>query len=298
MRDDVAVLAPPSGHQHVFKTDSTIESVHFRRTDPPGTVGRKALRRALSDLAAKGAEPSAWLLALALPAWPDMVWLESFATALAADGEEFGIPLVGGETNAMPGPLTITVTAIGHVPEGKLIRRNGAKERDGVFVTGTIGDAAAGLVLSAGKGEADSEHEYLVSRYRVPRPRLSFGLAIRGIASAAIDISDGLLADCGHLADASHVRLIIEEARIPLSDEYRLLKGDRPEARTEAATAGDDYEIAFTAPESLAAAVGEAAGRTATAVTRIGVVETGSGIAITDESGTEIAVGRRGYTHF
>lgn len=298
LRDDVAVLAPPIGHQHVFKSDSIIESVHFRRTDPAGTVGRKALRRALSDLAAKGAEPSAWLLALALPPWPDMAWLEEFATALAADMTDFRIPLVGGETNATPGPLTITVTAIGHVPAGKLIRRKGAKEGDGVFVTGTIGDAAAGLVLSATTVAVDGAHEYLVSRYRVPRPRLSLGLAIRGIATAAVDVSDGLLADCGHLAAESHVRIIIEERRIPLSGEYRLLRGDNRETRMAAATAGDDYEIAFTAPESVASAIADAARRTATAVTRIGVAEAGSGIALTDESGVEIPVGRKGYAHF
>lgn len=297
LRDDVAVLAPPSGHAHVLKTDSIIESVHFRRADPAGTVGRKSLRRALSDQAAKGAIPSAWLLALALPSWPDMQWLEDFTAGLATDGAEFAIPLLGGETNATPGPLTITVTAIGHVPAGDIVRRNGAKAGDGVFVTGTIGDAGAGLSL-ADAVTCDAARDYLVSRYRLPQPRLALGLALRRIASAAIDVSDGLLADSRHIADASGARIVIEVARIPLSDEYRLLKGDTREARVVAATAGDDYEIAFTAPQSAVSDIAEAARRTQTSVTRIGTVETGSGVALTDESGAEIAVGRLGYTHF
>lgn len=298
LRDDVAVLAPPRGHEHVLKTDSVIERVHFRRSDPPGSIGCKALRRALSDLAAKGAEPAAWLLALALPSWPDMAWIEEFASGLARDGEEFGIPLLGGETNATPGPLTITVTAIGHVPAGELIRRKGAEPGDGVFVTGTIGDAAAGLVLAETSAPPDAARDYLVSRYRIPMPRLAFGLAIRGIAHAAIDVSDGLLADCAHLADESGARVVVDAARIPLSEELRRLKSDDLATRVEAATAGDDYEIAFAAPQSAAQAIADAARRTATPVTRIGRVERGRGVALTGESGTEIAVERKGYTHF
>ncbi|MGH6887853.1 MAG: thiamine-phosphate kinase [Rhizomicrobium sp.] len=298
LRDDVAALAPPFGHEHVLKTDSLIESVHFRRNDPPATVGRKALRRALSDLAAKGAEPSAWLLALALPPWPDMAWLEDLALGLAADVAEFGIPLVGGETNATPGPLTMTITAIGHVPAGKLILRSGANLGDGVFVTGTIGDAGAGLSLAAGTAAPDPARDYLVSRHRVPAPRLAFGLAIRGIATAAIDVSDGLLADCGHLASRSDVQIVIDAGRIPLSEEFRQLKGEHTGARVEAATAGDDYEIAFTAPRSAAHKIADASRGAGTPVARIGTVEAGRGIALKDESGMEIAVERKGYAHF
>lgn len=144
LADDVAVIMPPAGHEVVLKTDSLIEGIHFRREDPARTVAQKALRRALSDLAAKGAEPSVYLLALALPPWPDMEWLEAFAGGLAADQAEFGLSLAGGETNATPGPLTVTVTAIGYVSPGALIRRSGARAGDRVFVTGTLGDAGGG----------------------------------------------------------------------------------------------------------------------------------------------------------
>lgn len=298
LRDDAAVLAPPPGHEHVLKTDSLIESVHFHRSDPAQTVGRKALRRALSDLAAKGAEPAAWLLALALPSWPDVAWLEAFAAGLAADGEEFAIPLVGGETNATPGPLTITVTAVGHVPTGTLVRRKGAKEGDAVFVTGTIGDAGVGLSYGTDTEQLDYAQDFLLSRYRVPLPRLAFGQALRGLASAATDVSDGLIADLGHLADASDVRISIEAARIPLSDAFGHAEGVRLDARIRAAAAGDDYEIAFAAPESASLAIEDAARRTNTAVTRIGHVVKGTGVALLGESGAEIAVARKGYTHF
>ncbi|HEY3776747.1 MAG TPA: thiamine-phosphate kinase [Rhizomicrobium sp.] len=298
LRDDAAVLAPPDGHEFVLKVDSVIEGVHFRRSDPAQTVGRKALRRALSDLAAKGAEPQAWLLALALPTWPDMEWLEAFAAGLSADREEFGIPLVGGETNATPGPLTITITAIGNLPADTLIRRNGAKPRDGVFVTGTIGDAGAGLSLASAQKPPEAARDFLVSRYRVPLPRLAFGRALRGFASAAIDVSDGLLADLGHIAGESGVRIAVEADRIPLSDALRQIEGEGVEARVRAATAGDDYEITFTAPGHASLAIEDAARRTGTVITRIGRVMAGDGLALLSEAGAEIPVDRTGYTHF
>lgn len=300
LADDVALLAPPPGQEIVLKTDSLVESVHFRHDDPPGTVGRKALRRALSDLAAKGARLSAYLLALALPPWPDMAWLDAFADGLAADQSEFGVCLVGGETDATPGPVVITITAVGFVRAGTLVRRKGAKPGDLVFVTGTIGDAGGGLSVLAGGASVSDEaaRDFLISRYRLPVPRLAFGQALHGAASAAIDVSDGLLADLAHIADVSGVRIEIDALAVPLSDPLRRVWGDSVDARVSAATAGDDYEIAFTAPPGAMNAVRQAAQRTATAVTQIGRVVANEGIAFLDESGREIAVKRRGYTHF
>jgi thiamine-monophosphate kinase len=299
LSDDVALLTPRIGHEIVLKADSLIEGVHFRRDDPPSTVGRKALRRALSDLAAKGAEPTAYLLALALPNWPDMPWLEAFASGLAADQAEFGIALLGGETNATPGPVTITVTAVGFVPEGALIRRRGAKPGDLVFVTGTIGDAGAGLQALVEQAEVSRPAlEPLISRYRLPAPRLAFGRALRGIATAAIDVSDGLLADLGHIAKVSAVRFEVDSTAIPLSIELRNAWGGGLGTRIRAATWGDDYEIAFTASPMAQPMIREVGQRTTTAVSLIGRVVAGQGAAFLDESGAEVPLDRRGYTHF
>src|SRR5207248_8491797 len=165
----------------------------------------KALRRALSDLAAKSAEPEAYLLAIALPETTERTWLEQFADALSCDQEYFGVALVGGETNRTPGALTITITVIGWVPQGRLVRRRGARAGDEVWVTGTIGDAAGGLALlkDGGLSLNKAAQERLVERYRVPEPRMAFGKMLADFARAAIDVSDGLLADVGHIADVS-----------------------------------------------------------------------------------------------
>jgi thiamine-monophosphate kinase len=300
LTDDVALVSPPLGHDVVLKTDSLIENVHFRHDDPPSTIGRKALRRALSDLAAKGAEPSGYLLALALPSWPDMQWLEEFARGLAADQQEFANSLLGGETSATPGVVTITVTAVGSAPVGVLVRRRGANPGDLVFTTGTIGDAGAGLAILNGQIRTSPAEaaEFLISRYRIPTPRLAFGQRLRGVASAAIDVSDGLLADLGHIAEVSGVRIEVACPAIPLSSSLQAQWGADRDARMRAAAAGDDYEIAFTAPPSAAPLIREAAGRTGTEVTEIGRVVSGCGVALLDESGAEIELERRGYTHF
>lgn len=300
LTDDVALLKPKPGYEFVLKTDSLIESVHFLRSDPAGTVAQKALRRALSDLAAKGAEPSVYLLALALPSWPDMNWLETFVAGLAEDQARFECALAGGETNATPGPVTVTITAVGYVPQGALIRRNGAMPGDSVFVSGTIGDAGAGLgLLTNGDTPVSAAaRDFLISRYRLPDPRLEFGRELRGLASASLDVSDGLLADLAHIAEVSQARIEIEAARVPLSEHLRELWGKGTSGRARAAIAGDDYEIAFTAPRSAADAILEAARRTGTQVTEIGRVASGCGVALLDEAGNPIQVARQGYTHF
>jgi thiamine-monophosphate kinase len=299
LQDDVAILLAKAGYDLVLKTDSLIERVHFLRSDPAETVGRKALRRALSDLAAKGADPHVYLLALALPEWPGIDWLRAFAGGLATDQLEFGIHLVGGETDQTSGPVTITATVVGHVPSGKLIRRNRARPGDTVFVTGTIGDAAAGLLLARNEVQAEVRtREYLLARFRVPRPRLAFGRAIRGSASAAIDVSDGLLADLGHIAETSGVRIAVDAARIPLSDSFREVRGDGRQAHLAAASGGDDYEIAFAAAPESTPAIVAAARESSTEITAIGRVMAGQGVAFLDETGREIEVPRAGYTHF
>jgi len=199
---------------------------------------------------------------------------------------------LGGDTTATPGPLTIAITALGHVPRGTMIRRFGAKTGDHVFVSGTIGDAGAGLaLLQGGVGVSQGDTDFLIGRYRQPSPRLDLGVALRGVAQASLDVSDGLLADLGHIAEVSGVRIRVEAAAVPRSDALRRLD---PDGVVRAVTAGDDYEIAFTAPSVTAveAVVGQVP------ITRIGRVEAGQGVVLVDGEGREIPVARTGFTHF
>ena len=281
LKDDAAVIAARAGHDLVVTTDAVIAGVDFFEDDPPVTIAKKALRVNLSDLAAKGAEPFGYLLTLSLPK-VDAAWLGEFARGLTEDQATFGLSLLGGDMSATPGPLSITVTAFGHVPQGMMIRRAGAAPGDGVFVTGTIGDSGGGL---------EARNGVLFERYRVPEPPVAFGPSLRGLASAAIDVSDGLLADLGHIAGVSGVRIAVEAERIPRSGALRALWGDTLEAIVRAATAGDDYQIAFTAPPAKVAEI-------ANVVTRIGTVEQGSGVVLLDAQGVEIAVQRTCFAHF
>ena len=292
LKDDAAVIAPSAGCELVVTTDTIIEGVDFFANDPADTVAKKALRVNLSDLAAKGARPLAYLLTLALPEKIGMDWLENFARGLKEDQEEFGITLLGGDTSATPGPLSISVTAFGEVPIGKMIRRNGARPGDLVYVTGTIGDSGGGLSILKGAGDAPE----LVACYRVPQPRTRLGVLLCGLASAALDVSDGLLADLGHIAQVSKVRLIIEAENIPLSSALKSQWGDN--ACVRAVTCGDDYEIAFASPAEKQGEILAAAQRAGIAVTCIGRVEAGEGVALVDGKGREIPVPSPGYRHF
>jgi thiamine-monophosphate kinase len=298
LTDDAAIVAPPAGHELVITTDALVAGVHFLHDDPPSLIAKKALRVNLSDLAAKGAEAAGYLLALCLPPDADMQWLEAFAHGLKQDQREFGISLYGGDTTSTPGPLTIAITAFGFVPKGRMIRRAGARPDDLVFVSGTIGDGGAGLALL--REQHDVSHtvrDFLLHRYREPRPRLALGAALRGVASAALDVSDGLLADLGHIAEVSGVRIEIDAHRLPLSAALLAVWDDGLDARIRAATAGDDYEIAFTvSPRHVDSAI--KAARDSTSITQIGRVTAGEGVVFLDENGHEIGVKRKGYVHF
>lgn len=294
LKDDVALLQVRAGHDLVLTTDTIVEGIDFLPTDPPDTIARKALRVNLSDLAAKGAEPFGYLLTLMLRKRTDSAWLRKFASGLRADQKKFGFTLLGGDMSGTPGPLSVSVTAFGHVPRGKAILRNGAKPGDIVFVTGTIGDSGGGLAaLKNGRNDP-----FLIERYRLPEPRVSFGAKLRGIASAAIDVSDGLVADLGHIADVSAVHVAIELERLPISKELRNAWGERQAAMVRAATAGDDYEIAFTAPPSRRARVFAVARQSRIAVTEIGSVRQGRGVILRGSDGRPIKVRHKGWEHF
>jgi thiamine-monophosphate kinase len=300
LTDDAATMNVPADQDLVITKDMLVEGVHFLRDDPPDLLAKKALRVNLSDLAAKGAVPRSYFLRLSLAPWIGDDWLSRFAAGLADDQKRFAVALSGGDTTATPGPLTLSITALGTVPIGRMIRRKGARPRDAVFVTGSIGDAGAGLAILKGEGVGlpDLSRAALISRYQLPEPRVSLGPLLLGVASAALDVSDGLLADLGHVARLSEVRIALDAAKIPISAATQALWGQGLEAVARAATSGDDYEIAFTASASARARLEELSRTSGIAITEIGRVEAGSGVHLLDEKGKPIAVPRAGYTHF
>ena len=295
--DDVALLRVPARQELVVTADAIVEGVHFLKIDPADSIAQKALRVNLSDLAAKGARPAGYLMCLALPADRNTRWLRDFARGLARDQRTFAVSLLGGDTSRTPGPLTIAIAALGYVDRGRLTSRGGARVGDLVFVSGTIGDAGAGLEMLKAK-RSSRRALPLVERYRRPVPRLSLGMRLVGIANAAIDVSDGLVADLGHIADVSGVHIVVDAARVPLSRAFRSEFGDGERARLRAATSGDDYEVAFTCPGSKASRLSAAARSSGVAITEIGRVEKGSGVLLRGTSGRPLRVARRGYTHF
>jgi thiamine-monophosphate kinase len=287
--DDVALLAPAPGTVHVLKTDTIVEGVHYLPGDPADLVARKLLRVNLSDLAAKGARPVGYLLAASFARETRESWLASFAAGLASDQREFGLSLLGGDTTSTPGPTTLTVTAIGEAVEAQVPRRGGARPGDEIFVTGTLGDAALGLHVL--KGELVVEGgDALVRRYRVPEPRVALGAKIAAIATASIDVSDGLAADLGHICEESEVAAEVERDSLPLSTPARLALAHKNSLWTDIIGGGDDYEILFTA--SGTAAIG------LPGVTRIGRIMEGTGVRFRDSIGNLIKVEAAGYRHF
>jgi thiamine-monophosphate kinase len=300
LRDDAALLPPSPGAVHVLTTDTLISGVHFLPDDPPALVARKLLRVNISDLAAMAAQPVAYLLALSLPREYDETWVEGFAAGLAQDQEEFGIGLLGGDTTAAPGPLSATITAIGEVPTGAELRRSGARPGDMIFVSGTIGDAALGLMVLAGDLSelAEAAAEDLIGRYCLPRPRVSLGYALRGRANAAADVSDGLVADLGHICAASGVGARIDYGRLPLSPAVRAVIAATPETASTVLSGGDDYELLFTCAPAAAADISAAAVRAEVPVTEIGSVVDGNGVTVIGEDGHEINMKSTGYRHF
>jgi len=286
LKDDVAVLPQRPGHDLIVTTDTVTQGIDFFAADPPDTIAQKALRVNLSDLAAKGAEPAAYMLNLSLPRDVMEDWLEAFVSGLAHDQKEFGLSLLGGDTGATDGPISIAVTAFGHVPRGKIIKRSGARVGDAVYVTGTIGDSGGGLAVLKGEAKAlpDRDRDYLMGRYRVPQPPVKFSVPLRELAHAGIDVSDGLIADLGHIASSSGARIVIEGELVPLSASLKALWGD--DALLRAVAAGDDYQIAFTGPPDLAGPF-----------TCIGKVVAGEGVALLFD-GREISIPKMGYQHF
>jgi thiamine-monophosphate kinase len=301
--DDAAVIAPPAGCDMVLTTDGVIAGVHYFPNDRPETVGRKALRMNLSDLAAKGAAPLGFLLSLALPAGIDEAWIAAFAKGLGEDAEHYGCPLLGGDTDHTPGPTSVSIAAFGAVPHGKMVRRSTAKAGDLVVVTGTIGDAALGVLLRREEGlakrwrlsEAMSAH--LRQRYLLPQPRNALAAAVLQNASAAMDVSDGLAGDLAKLCRASGVAAEIDVARVPLSDAVRAAVAAEPAALETALTGGDDYEIILTLPAEKLEAFAAAAKAAGVAATAIGRITAGEGARFVRD-GKPLSFAQPAYSHF
>lgn len=290
--DDAALLKVPPGNELAVSTDSLVAGVHFPGDLAADAIGHRALASNLSDLAAMGATPAWVVMALTLPE-PDEAWLEGFSRGFFALARRHGVALVGG--NMARGPLNVTLTVLGHVPEGRALTRAGAQVGDLVYVTGHLGDAAAGLKLLQA-GEAGLEHP-CVRRFAFPEPRLAAGLALRGLASAAIDVSDGLLADLGHLLEARGFGAKLSLDRLPLSGELLGLHG-QDEAWTLALTGGDDYELCFTMPPAQAAAAEARLRERGCIATCIGAVESTPGVHCVDRSGRVHEYPRSGHRHF
>lgn len=286
--DDAALLTPPSGRELVLAADAMVAGVHFLPEDPPETIGRKLLRVNLSDLAAMGADPLGYLMTVALPRGTTDDWLAAFAAGLAEDQARFGLAVLGGDTVATPGPLALSLTILGTVEPGRALRRAGARAGDDIWVSGRIGDGWLGL--RAARGEIPDAGGALARRYRLPEPRLALGRALRGLAHAAMDVSDGLLQDLSHLCRAGGVAAEVEGPRVPVSD---------PAAPLAAlVTGGDDYELLFAAAAEDALRVRAAAAAAATEVTRIGRFTEGPPrVTLRDAAGRDVTPERLGWSH-
>jgi len=300
LADDAAFLRPPAGCDLVLKTDAIVGGVHFFRDDAAHTVASKALRVNLSDLAAKGARPLGFLLAMALPKDIGDDWLEGFAQGLRGDAVLFDCPLFGGDTDRTPGPITVSVAMFGSVPEGTMVRRAGARPGDRVFVTGTIGDAALGVMLRKGKNWklTEPQRQHLMSRYLLPQPRNVLAEAVRTHASAAMDVSDGLVGDFAKLCRASGVAADIDVGRIPFSDAAKAVISGDSAALECVLGGGDDYEIVCTVPAARSASFQSAAKATKVAVTEIGEVKAGEGARFLAADGGPLAFKRTSFSHF
>jgi thiamine-monophosphate kinase len=304
--DDCALMTPPAGQQLAISVDTLVADVHFPAHGDAYLIAQKALRCNLSDLAAMGAEPLAFTLAISLPS-SDENWLAAFSRGLRDCANEFGIALIGGDTTRNPVP-TITIQVMGTLPIGSALQRSGANIGDAIYISGTLGDARAALDLISDKNISAStpaaqltgDQQFYLARYYQPSPRLALGKMLRGVASAAIDISDGLAADLGHILERSTassgkpVGAEIDIARLPLSTALQ----NNPHAVEFALSGGDDYELCFTVPQKNKSSVENIARTLSLPLTEIGSIVSGNELMMRDNDGALTKIERRGYKHF
>jgi thiamine-monophosphate kinase len=301
--DDAATLTPPAGCDLVLTTDGVIAGVHFLPGDPPQSIARKALRMNLSDLAAKGATPVGFLLSIALPTNTEESWIAAFAEGLGQDIKHYGCPLLGGDTDRTPGPLSISITAFGTVPHGAMVRRATAKLGDIIAVTGTIGDAALGVLLHRDAGLAErwrlssAANDHLQQRYLLPQPRNVLAEALRAHASAAMDVSDGLVGDLAKLCRASGLAAAVDVGAVPLSDAARAALSADAKLIELILTGGDDYEIVLTLPVAKFGVLRAAAENAGVPLAKIGQVTSGQGVRFLRD-GKALSFTQPSYSHF
>ncbi len=299
--DDTAILPPTKDHQLLVTTDALVAGVHFFADDPAHSIAHKALAVNVSDIVAKGGHPDSYVLTIALPKNIEPNWLQEFASGLGDAQSEYGCQLIGGDTVATSGPLMISITLLGKVTTGKMVRRKGARPGDVVFVSGTIGDAALGLLLRT-NGEllakttlTSRQVEHLRERYLQPQPRVELAANVATYASAALDVSDGLVGDFSKLCAASHVGGTIEAARVPLSDAAISALAQEPDLLETILTGGDDYEVLAVVPAALA----EKFEQEAVNVMRIGLIgERQDSIKVLDADGQPLELAQSAYDHF
>lgn len=287
--DDCALLQPLAGEQLAVSTDTLVEGVHFPFDANPFLLGQRALGVSASDLAAMGATPVGFTLALTLPTASE-TWLQALAQGLQQMASACRMSLIGGDTTR--GPLSMTLTVFGSVPAGQALLRSRARVGQCLCIGSTLGEAAAALPWVLGQRAEDAVSEPLLARYWSPRPQFELGLALRERGAAALDVSDGLLADCGHIARASSVALVIEAERVPLSEALRAAAGEQ--AFSLALSGGDDYCLAFTLDEADV----QLLQRRGHGIQRIGRVEPGQGVRVVDAAGVALELPRHGYQHF
>ncbi|GEO82477.1 thiamine-phosphate kinase [Pararhodospirillum oryzae] len=304
LADDAAVLSLEGQGDLVASADALVSGVHFLPADPPATIAAKCLRVNLSDLAAMGARPLGVLITAALSAAQDDAWMEAFARGLGEDLTAFGLALLGGDTVSTPGPATFSITILGTVPAGEALRRNHARPGHDLWVSGTLGDGALGLLAAQGQllGLPAPLHDHLVDRYRRPCPRVALGMGLRGLAGGCMDVSDGLCADAAHMARASGVAIEIDAPDLPLSEAAALVIADAPERFHLVLGGGDDYELLFSAPAEARDAVRKAGADAGVAVTRIGRVlpvaaSAMPGVRVCDATGGTVGIDHPGWTH-
>ena len=304
LADDCALITPEAGSELVLKTDPIAEGVHFFPDDAPEDIAWKALAVNVSDLVAKGARPIGYLMALAFPRAPTVGWLSRFACGLRAAQTRFGCHLIGGDTDRRPGPLTISITAIGAIARGRMVKRSTAREGDLLFVSGTIGDATLGLALrrapgiAAAWGLSVAEASALRLRFARPEPRLGLAAALIEHASAAMDISDGLVKDLGRLCAASGASARVQLPAIPLSSACAKATQTEPALLKRILSGGEDYEVLASVAAQKGRAFRSAAGAAGVAVTEIGGIGKGEGVLIAGSDGRPLSFERTGWDHF
>ncbi len=295
LTDDAAAIVPKKGNQFVITKDAIAEGVHFLPGTSPELIAKKLVRTNLSDIAAMGAKAKYYLIAAMLNSKINEEWIKKFAEALAAEQKIFGIHLIGGDTIKTKGPLAFSLTMIGEARSGKALQRSGAKPGDGIYVSGTIGDAALGIKILQGEiTVAKAKEKFLIDRYLIPHPQVEIGQKLSGIASSCIDISDGMAADLAHICKVSGVSAIIEKEKIPVSRAAREILANHPELWNSVISGGDDYELLFTVPPKREKMLSKFK-----KISRIGrvVKKSAKSLKIT-ENGQEIRIKTAGYKHF